>query len=103
MFLFAPPPLPLVEDFTTETVRQKIEDLVARYGPSHAELAGPDSMYLPTTQIKIVPGGLWHRRGPQDSHTACGETYTACGIREYRANVPDLCPHCFTEFERKLH
>lgn len=71
---------------------------------THAELSGLEPMLVPTIQIKIDPtsGAVWHRRGPEESKTACGETYLMCAIREYRAHVADLCSECFTKHERSL-
>ena len=71
---------------------------------THAELRGLDEAMVPTTQIKIDPrdGAVWHRRGPEDSVTACGARYNACAIREYIAHRSDLCRDCFTLYERTV-
>lgn len=69
---------------------------------THREVVGPDTLYIPTTQIRVKPNGDWHRRGPEDETTACGVHYTACAIREYEAHTPGLCPACFTVHERTI-
>lgn len=84
-------------------------------GPA-AEISGPETMYIPTTQIRLavqlrdhrgrtvappMADGPWHRRSAIDTETACGVPYGACFSREYEL-VGELCPHCFTEREREL-
>jgi len=69
-------------------------------GGTHAEVTGPDMESPPTSQIRIVPGGVWHRRGPQSERTACGLSYLSCMMRLYVGHQPDLCPDCFTAYER---
>lgn len=95
MFLFA---TPLTAYFTTTKPEAKLKVV----GGTHAEFVGTDDMYIPTTQIRIKPNGEWHRRGPEDETTACGEHYSACAVREYTAHVPGLCEHCFTPYERSV-
>ena len=95
MFLFA---TPLAAHFTTTKPDAKLKVVSG----THAELVGTDDMYLPTTQIRIKPNGEWHRRGPEDEMTACGEAYSTCAIREYTAHVPGLCEQCFTPHERAI-
>lgn len=68
---------------------------------ARAETRGPDDMYIPTTQIQIVPNGDWHRRSAIDEETACGERYAASFTREYELCGP-LCSKCFSERERFL-
>jgi hypothetical protein len=70
------------------------------HGP-HPELTGADDMYIPTTQIRIVPDGAWHRRSAIATETACGADYFACAVRDYEL-VGELCPRCFTPRERWL-
>lgn len=65
------------------------------------ELTGPDEMYVPTTQIRIVPDGEWHRRSAIATETACGLTYGAAAAREYQL-AGELCRHCFTPRELYL-
>ena len=71
-------------------------------GETHAELSGLNPMDVPTTQIRITPGGVWHRRGPEDERTACGLAYSSCAIRAYVGHKPDLCAECFTRHEREV-
>lgn len=65
------------------------------------ECCGTDDMYVPTTQIRIVPDGSWHRRSAISTETACGLMYAAAIAREYELRG-DLCPFCFTARERWL-
>ena len=76
-----------------------VEDLLLE--PPCAELRGTEDMYIPTTQVRILPGGEWHRRGPIKTETACGEEYFACATREYEL-TGRLCRHCFTPRELAL-
>ena len=70
---------------------------------THAELSGIAPMdYIPTMQIRVTPGGAWHRRGPENEHTACGLTYSMCAVRPYIGHVDDLCVDCFTKHEREV-
>lgn len=67
-----------------------------------AEITGPESMYIPTTQIKIEPHGPWHRRSALPTETACGQVYAACASREYELEG-DLCTlGCFSRRELEL-
>lgn len=55
-----------------------------------------------TTQIRIKPGGEWHRRarGNGDDHTACGlPVGGAFAVRDTKLD-DDLCDVCFTRHER---
>ncbi len=52
-------------------------------------------------QIRLVPGGHWHRRhGSKESETACGELVP--GAYGTRDDVIDdqICPRCFTPDEQ---
>lgn len=69
-------------------------------GETHAEVSGSEMESPPTSQIRIVPGGEWHRRGPESERTACGVAYLSCAVRPYVGHQPDLCEHCFTAYER---
>lgn len=61
-----------------------------------------EEISVATQQIKIEPGGIWHRRGPKEGETACGQEFLGCALRDYVAHVPDLCDECFTKHERDL-
>jgi hypothetical protein len=54
-------------------------------------------------QIRIVAGGLWHRRveGNGRNHTACGIEFPKDWIPATRDHVLDdlICPECFTRHE----
>lgn len=69
-------------------------------GDTHAELSGSEMESPPTSQIRIMPGGEWHRRGPEAERTACGLSYLSCAVRPYVGHQPDLCIDCFTMYER---
>lgn len=69
-------------------------------GPA-GEVTGPDSMYVPTTQIRLTPDSPWHRRSAIATETACGISYGAAFVREYEL-TGELCPHCFTPREHHL-
>lgn len=58
----------------------------------------PEAMYVPTHQIRIRPGGEWHRRGAVDNETACGLRYTISASREYELDGA-LCPDCHSRHE----
>lgn len=82
--------LDLAIDFATE-----------QFSGPQAEISGPDHLYVPTTQIRIEPGGEWHRRSAIATETACGIEYGAAAYREYELSG-DLCRDCFTKRERFL-
>lgn len=52
-------------------------------------------------QLKITPGGLWHRRLHDNGHTACGlEIGGAYQSRDFELD-DKLCSSCFTTHERQ--
>jgi hypothetical protein len=72
-------------------------------GPEAIAVGTDDDMYIPTTQIRIIRDGEWHKRGPIAIETACGHAYSVCASREYQLNPDDeLCTICFTPRERWL-
>lgn len=51
-------------------------------------------------QIRLHPGGLWHRPLEGNGHTACGEHLSgAYAARDSDLDL-DLCPLCFSKHER---
>jgi hypothetical protein len=65
------------------------------------EIESPDDVIIPMQQIRIRPGGEWHRRGAVPVETACGIVFAASGVREYELEG-ELCSQCFTDRERFL-
>lgn len=56
-----------------------------------------------TVQVKLAPRGLWHRKAIGGVLTACGEDIdgNAVYLRDEKYTANDMCPTCFTPFERR--